>query len=96
MGGKEMISKNVITDLIIDVGEDTFFDSLVAVVKDREIYEWILGGQDVENKAYQAARDASACMALVAYHIKRCTQEGLKANLDNSETLREVNERRGT
>jgi hypothetical protein len=73
-----MIDKKRIANLIVEMGEGDFFDSLVRVVKDREITEWVDGGENFDDKAYKEFTDATTCAGLLAYRMREGSKESAK------------------
>ena len=69
-----MVNKEMVRELIDSMGEVDFFKSLSQAVKDREIHEYIESGEDRDDEAYKAARQASNTADNLAWWIERAAK----------------------
>ena len=73
-----MTSKQKIKDLIIELGDADFFNTLTQVVKEREINEWVRSGEKFDDNAYKTFVKASSSCDLLAYWMASGNEEARK------------------
>lgn len=73
-----MTSKQKIKDLIIELGDADFFNTLTQVVKEREINEWVQSKENFDDKAYKNFVKATSSCDLLAYWMATGNEESRK------------------